>query len=111
VTIRIWRTTQNKLMTTELGQMLLLIAGLPVGLGALIAVLDRIESSMYDAVATRPDSRDVGLAVAYDAPLALFRLPEPRSEHSASEPPAATQGPLARQVPAPGGHPPPPLVA
>lgn len=71
-------------MTTDLGPLLLIIAGFLMALSALIAILDRIESSLYDAVATRPDSEDVGLTVSHDDPTALLGLPEPRRKRAAN---------------------------
>ena len=65
--------------SADVGQLLLMIAGFLMALGALIAILDRIESSLYDAVATRLDSADVGLAVPHDdAARRHAELPEPR---------------------------------
>lgn len=42
-------------MITQLGELLLMVAGFLLALGALLAILDRIESSLDDAVAMRSD--------------------------------------------------------
>lgn len=66
-------------MITQLGHALLMVAGFLTALGALLALLDRIETSLYDAVATRSDSPNVPLAALHDDPVAL---PEPRRPHA-----------------------------
>ena len=51
-------------MITNLVPALLVVAGFLTALGALLAILDRIETALYDAVATWPDSPPV----QHDAP-------------------------------------------
>lgn len=72
-------------MTTDVGHVLLTIAGFLTALGALIAIMDRIESSLYDAMATPPDGQDISAAaMSYDDSAAPPRLPEPRRQSAAS---------------------------
>ena len=71
------------IVTADVGQLLLMIAGFLMALGALIVIMDRIESSLYDAVATRLDRGDDDLATRHAA-------------RAASDlPPAASVGPTA----------------
>ena len=84
-------------MTTDVGHVLLTIAGFLMALGALIAIMDRVESSLYDAMATRLDGQDMdaAAAVSHDVPATLPRLPEPRRQREASNVVAAPTGPDA----------------
>ena len=81
-------------MTTDVGHVLLTIAGFLMALGALIAIMDRVESSLYDAMATRLDGQDMdaAAAVSHDVPATLPRLPEPRRQREASNVVAAPPG-------------------
>ena len=57
-----------------------MVAGFLTALGALLAILDRIETSLYDAVATRADDPPVHLdAPRDDDPV---RLPEQGRRHA-----------------------------
>lgn len=68
-----------------------MVAGFLLALGALLAILDRIESFLNDAVATRPDSPHVDLDAAHEEPL---RLPEQRRHHADQK--------LSAEAPEPG---------
>ena len=69
--------------SADVGQLLLMIAGFLMALGALIAIMDRIESSLYDAVATRLDRADDGGA------------PRNAAHAAGGLPPIASIGPAA----------------